>query len=825
VNAKRSYRALGASAEAGRTDTWGIDMSTKRFRIAFSFAGEKRDFVAQVSGILAKPFGEAAILYDKYHEAEFANWKLGLNLQELYHDQSDMIVVVVCPDYTKKDWCGLEWVAIHGMLMSGKDREIMLCRFAHAKLQGLNENAGFVELDHKTPAEAADLVLERLALNEGKPKDYYKPASGSRPVLKTSIPNNLPRLQPFFGREKELDAIREALDPESRTWGALIDGPGGMGKTSLAIRAAYDCPPGQFQRIIFVSVKDRELDDDGVRELGTFILPGLLEMLNELARELGQADIAKAPEDQRTRLLLDALRPAQALLILDNLESLTKGDRDQLFTFVKRLPQGCKAILTSRRRIGSGSELLILEKLDEDAALETLDDLARHNPLLAKTSEAERLTLYTQTGGKPLLLRWVAGQLGRGSCRTFTDALHFLRSRPPDNDPLEFIFGDLTQEFTDDETRALVALTYITLPVKVEHIAEIAGLDVAPVETALRTLANRSLVVPDQEETAFALVPMVADFLRRSRPEVVAETGSRLEERAYALIVENGYREHDRFPVLDAAWPTVAPALPMFLAGPSPRLQTVCYALKDFLQFTGRWDEWLSLERHAETKAIAVGDYANAGWRAYQLGWLYVLRQQADEVLACADLAAAHWQTAEAGARERAFAIRLRGLGHGVKADDPAAIAAFRESLDLVRTLSAESEDVAISLNDIANVEMHSGDLVAAEQDYREALRVGRAIGYAEGVATSTCNLAALELDRKNWPGAETLAREVLVLNEKLGRQELIALGNIHLAMALVRQGKPAEALSHARRAVDILSRLRSPDLENALAILGECES
>src|SRR5204862_6812596 len=194
-------------------------------------------------------------------------------------------------------------------------------------------------------------------------------------------------------------------------------------------------------------------------------------MLNELSRELGQADIAKAPENQRIRLLLDALRPAQALLILDNLESLPKADRDQLFTFVKRLPQGCKAILTSRRRIGSGSELLILEKLDEAAALETLADLAQHNPLLAKTSEAERITLYTQTGGKPLLLRWVAGQLGRGSCRTLTHALAFLRSCPPDNDPLEFIFGDLAKEFPAIAEKVLCAISYFRLPAQVEHIA------------------------------------------------------------------------------------------------------------------------------------------------------------------------------------------------------------------------------------------------------------------------------------------------------------------------------------------------------------------
>lgn len=801
-------------------------MSSKRFRIAFSFAGEKRDFVAKVADILAKQFGQDHILYDKYHEAEFAEWKLGLNLPDLYRDQSDMIVVVVCPDYSEKEWCGLEWVAIHGLLMAGKDREIMLSRFGHAKLQGLYENAGFVELDDKTPDQAATLILERLALNEGKLKDRYtKSASASPPSLKTSIPNNLPRLQPFFGRIDELKQIRQALDPDNRTWGALIDGPGGMGKTSLAVRAAYDCPPSQFQRIIFLSVKDRELDDDGVRTLGTFILPGFIEILNELARELGQQDIAKKPEDQRIRLLLDALRPAQALLIFDNLESLPKTDRDQLFTFVKRLPQGCKAILTSRRRIGSGSEELILEQLDQIAALETLTDLAKHNKLLAKTSEAERIALYTQTGGNPLLLRWVAGQLGRGSCRTFADALHFLRSCPPENDPLEFIFGDLAREFTEEETKVLCALTYFTLPAKIAHIAEVAGLKGEPVEAALRTLANRSLVIPDQEEEAFALVPMVAEFLWRKRPEVVAETGSRLEYRAFVLIVENGYDKYDQFPVLDAAWPIVAPALPLFLAGPNDRLQTVCEAISHFLDFTGRWDEWLSLNQQAEARAVAASDHDNAGWQAYWSGWIHFLRRQAEELLVCADRATAHWQTAQAGARERSIAVRLHGLGHRLKADYPTAIAAYREALDLRRTLSAESTDVAVALADIADIEELSSDYDAAEKDYREALRVARAVRSADGVASITSNLALLALDRKDWPGAETLAREALALSEKVGRQELIAVSCQRISQALARQGKKEEGLPYARRAVDIFTQLGSPDLEITRATLRECEA
>jgi len=589
-------------------------MSPKRFRIAFSFAGEKRDFVSQVANILAKQFGEEAILYDKFHEAEFARARLGRYLPKLYNEESALIAVVICGAYSQKEWTGLEWDAIFDLLKQRREQEVLLGRFDHATVDGLFSDAGFIEFDQKTPAQAATIILERLALNEGKVKDHYsKSETTSPPVLKSSIPNNLPRLQSFFGREKELDVIHDALDPESRTWGALIDGPGGMGKTSLAVRAAYDCAPDSFNRIIFLSVKPRELDDDGLRELGPFILPGFLEMLNELARELGQADITKSPEDQRIRLLLDALCDAHTLLILDNLESLTKGDRDRLFTFVKRLPQGCKAILTSRIRIGSSSDELILEKLDETTALEMLADLARHNPLLEKTSEAERLALNKQTGSKPLLLRWVAGQLGRGSCRTFADALNYLHSCPPDNDPLEFIFGDLAEDFTAEETSVLAALTYFTLPARVEHVVDVSGLDADPVSTALRTLANRSLVVPDQEETLFALVAMVAEFMRRKRPEVVSKTGSRLEERAYALITENGYQNQQRLAVLDAAWPVGAAALPLFVDSENARLQTVCGALRQFLNFTGRWDEWLSLSEQAEAKAVAAGDHYNAG--------------------------------------------------------------------------------------------------------------------------------------------------------------------------------------------------------------------
>ena len=193
-------------------------------------------------------------------------------------------------------------------------------------------------------------------------------------------------------------------------------------------------------------------------------------------------------------------------------------------------------------------------------------------------------------------------------------------------------------------------------------------------------------------------------------------------------------------------------------------------------------------------------------------------------MLACAARAAEHWQ--DSTPRNKAFAIRLRGLGHELHKDYPAAITAYREALEIFRAISPESHDVAIALNSLAGAERANKDYPAAERDYREALRIAKIIKHNERIAIFTGNLAELALDREQWAEAESLAREALALAEKVGRQELIASDCHRLAKALLKQNHENldEAFSLPPRRRDFHAPAVPDDLQSAQETLAEIE-
>ena len=149
----------------------------KRFRVALSFAGEKREFVRKVAEALAEELGRDKVLFDKWYEGEFARADLGTYLPDLYRREADLVVAFHSGHYEQKNWCGAEWMAIQTHIHAKRPEAVMLCRFNRtAEVPGIYETAGFVEIeaesDHRA-GEVAALILQRLpapgiAIPEGK---------------------------------------------------------------------------------------------------------------------------------------------------------------------------------------------------------------------------------------------------------------------------------------------------------------------------------------------------------------------------------------------------------------------------------------------------------------------------------------------------------------------------------------------------------------------------------------------------------------------------------------------------------------------------------
>ena len=308
--------------------------------------------------------------------------------------------------------------------------------------------------------------------------------------LAPKIPNNLPRREPFFGRTKEMEVVMRALSPSDRTWGVLIDGIGGIGKSAIAKEAAHRLQEaGTFDVFVFVSAKENILAPEGIHKLN-LAARSLNDFLNETARVLGQPEIAKLASDEKHRALVDVLHRMRALLIYDNLETLSNEDQEATVDFLRELPQSCKAIITRRRRGGEGAMWLRVDKLDWDAARGIIEnEMARDTGLENKLHSAKSrwLELYDETNGSPLALVHTLGLMRVRTTLTFNGALEILRGNR-DADLLKFIFREARKELTTNDKNALTSLSFFVPSATFEAWMQVANLSRNALETTIDRL-------------------------------------------------------------------------------------------------------------------------------------------------------------------------------------------------------------------------------------------------------------------------------------------------------------------------------------------------
>jgi hypothetical protein len=183
----------------------------RRFRVALSFPGEKRDFVRQVADALAATVGRPHVLYDDFLTAELARPDMDVFLGELYREESDLLVPFYSVEYERKTWCKLEWRQMRDILQSMESHRIMPLRFDNTPIAGVLSIDGYVDISRRAPSEVAELILERLGnpVESNRPRPYVaRPAPAKDAGERTQ---RLPQRWPVwaFSRVNELTARRQ----------------------------------------------------------------------------------------------------------------------------------------------------------------------------------------------------------------------------------------------------------------------------------------------------------------------------------------------------------------------------------------------------------------------------------------------------------------------------------------------------------------------------------------------------------------------------------------------------------------------------------------
>jgi predicted ATPase/class 3 adenylate cyclase len=358
------------------------------------------------------------------------------------------------------------------------------------------------------------------------------------------------RAAPFVGREVELNEIRARLDdPAVRL--LTLTGPGGTGKTTLAIRAAEEVGANLRDGVSFV-------DLSAARDTDAVVIA--------VARAIGVVDASERPLQEELR---QQLRARRMLLVLDNFEQVTEA-APLIIQWLGDCPD-IKVLVTSRSPLRvraervyrvppmglppAGRRALSASRLERFEAVQLfLDRAAAVDPEFRLTDDnaAAVAEICRRLDGLPLAIELVAARLRLFSPEALRDRLgdrlSLLRSGPrdlPERQQTLRATIDWSYELLDDAERRLFEL-----------LAVFADADLAAVESVvvraeagpalagetldrLTGLIEKSLVRPmdvDGGEPRFAMLETIREYAAERLAE--GDSGGRAREAHAAFFAD-----------------------------------------------------------------------------------------------------------------------------------------------------------------------------------------------------------------------------------------------------------------------------------------------
>jgi WD40 repeat protein/DNA-binding SARP family transcriptional activator len=354
------------------------------------------------------------------------------------------------------------------------------------------------------------------------------------PLIGSQMIGELPEIGAVYGRHRERERLHTWLVADHCRM-LLLLGMGGIGKTTLAIDLAQRSAE-HFTHVIWKSLLNAPTLDDLLIDLFQQLAP-------ELVASPGQS------LDRRLDLLLSLLRQSRCLLILDNYESLLRGEtlaggyREGYATYEQLLHrlgqsghQSC-VLITSREQPANIDRLMLSSPLVRSLRLGGLDAAAGEEVLAAAglnaAAAAEHAELVARYSGNPLALKLAAVavlDLFAG------DAHAFLHQESMVFDDVRLVIEQQFSRLSEVEQALMRWLAIEREPLSLQHIHQHCMQQVTPrrLIEAIRSLQRRSLL--DEQHGRFTLPNVVMEYVTDSFVEAIS---AELRQRTPRLLAQH----------------------------------------------------------------------------------------------------------------------------------------------------------------------------------------------------------------------------------------------------------------------------------------------